>query len=225
MWKLLIAALFCYGVFLYYQRPPAPVVLNDHKGWMETQTPDSILIYINQHRHLAIQEMQRAKVPASITLSQAILESRFGTSLLAQHANNHFGIKANPHWDGNDRHCAYTHEWSKQKEGMYPAFACFRRYANTAEGYAGHSDFLTNRPRYAPLFQLAITDWKGWAKGLQKAGYATDPTYASKLIALVERYHLQQFDLVPAPNSTPVILQQHSTKAASLSNTLPLPSQ
>lgn len=225
MWKLLIAALLCYGVFLYCQRPPTPIVLNDHEGWVETQTPDSIILYINQHRQLAIKEMQRTGIPASITLGQAILESRFGTSLLAQHANNHFGIKSNPHWDSNDRHCAYTHEWSNHKKGMYPAFACFRRYVSIEEGYADHSDFLTTRPRYANLFKLALTDWQGWAKGLQAAGYATDPTYASKLIDLVQRYDLQQFDTPSSPSPTKVTLQQHSAKATGLSNTLPLRSQ
>lgn len=215
MWKLLVAALFCYGLFLYWQSPKIAVVLDDHEGWMSTQVADSILIYIKEHQALAVYEMQRAQIPASITLSQAILESRYGTSLLALHAHNHFGIKANPHWDGHDRHCAYTYEWSNRRAGMYPTFACFRRYADIETGYAGHSDFLTNRPRYAALFKLARTDWRAWAQGLQAAGYATDPTYAEKLIALVERYQLQRFDQIATPIPQPVSLQ-HNT------NSLPL---
>lgn len=224
MWKLLMAALIAYGLFLYWQTPPTAVVLDDHEGWVHTQSPDSVLLYIKKHQHLAIQEMQKAHIPASITLSQAILESRFGTSLLAQQANNHFGIKANPHWDGKDRHCAYTHEWSSQKKGMYPAFACFRRYNSIEEGYADHSDFLTTRPRYAALFKLPPTDWQAWAKGLQAAGYATDPDYATKLIAIVEHYQLQHFD-TPPPNSQPASYKQHSTRANSSFNQLPLVQQ
>lgn len=212
MWKVLLVALLCYGLFLYWQPSKGPVVLDDHEGWMKTNTPDSILLYVNQYRDLALQEMQRAKIPASITLGQAILESRFGTSQLAVHANNHFGIKASPNWDGKDRHCAYTYEWNQQKKGMYPAFACFRRYSDVEQCYIDHSEFLITRPWYDALFLLDSTDWKAWAKGLQKAGYATDPNYAAKLINLIERYQLQQIDQA-TPNPTTVTLEQHSTRA------------
>lgn len=203
MWKLLLAALFCYGIFLYLNSSETSIVLGDHEGWVTTQTSDSILIYIDQHSALAVQEMQRANIPASIILSQAILESRFGTSLLAQHANNHFGIKASSDWNGNDRHCTYTQEWNSYRESAYSTFACFRRYPNIEEGYADHSNFLTTRPWYADLFKLPPTDWQSWAKGLQAAGYATDPQYAAKLISLVKRYRLQRFDqATPLPPSS-----------------------
>jgi flagellum-specific peptidoglycan hydrolase FlgJ len=218
MWKLLAVALLCYGLFVYWQSPLAPTLFGEGDAG-DLVLRDSIVLYIEQHSALAVAEMQRARIPASITLSQAILESRFGTSLLAQHANNHFGIKANPHWDGNDRHCAYSYEWSARRNGMYPAFSCFRRYKTTQASYSDHSDFLTTRPYYTNLFQLPLHDWRAWAEGLQAAGYATDPNYATKLIDLVERYDLQRFDqrLSKVQSAT---LQQHS-RAKRLSQTPP----
>ncbi len=225
MWKLFAAVLLCYGLFLYWLPPTKVSSLWGDGASANTLLLDSIVLYIDQHSDLAVEEMHRTRIPASITLSQAILESRFGTSLLAQHANNHFGIKSNPHWDGDDRHCTYSYEWSSRREGMYPAFSCFRRYPNIEAGYTGHSNFLTDRPRYAGLFELSPLDWRAWAEGLQAAGYATDPEYAAKLIDLVERYNLQRFDQAIAPQAQPATLQQHSLRAKRPSNPSSMPQQ
>lgn len=155
---------------------------------------DSLKAYIQQHAKLAVAEMHRAKIPASITLAQAILESHYGTSALAQHANNHFGIKITPEQDTTAKHCLYSYEWIASKKRSVLVLSCFRSYQNVAGSFASHSDFLSQRPYYTALFDLELKDFQGWAKGLQKAGYATDPGYAQKLIGLIQRYQLDQYD-------------------------------
>lgn len=138
--------------------------------------------YIRQYSHLAVQEEQKYKIPASITLAQALLESAAGQSLLARESNNHFGIKCHE-WDGK----RYYKDAEKPNE-------CFRKYGSVADSYRDHSLFLTGRPRYAPLFDLKKTDYVKWAKGLQSCGYATDKQYAGKLIRLIETYDLHRYD-------------------------------
>ena len=141
------------------------------------------LIYIERYSALAVEEMQRSGVPASITLAQGLLESRYGLSELAMYGNNHFGIKCH-NWAGRKLY----HDDDRKSE-------CFRSYESPEESFRDHSDFLRFRDRYKFLFNLDPTDYKGWAHGLKKAGYATDPAYPQKLIKLIEDYSLYRFDL------------------------------
>ena len=140
------------------------------------------LDYIERFRHIAVQEMNKYGIPASITLAQGLLESGNGNSSLAVQANNHFGIKCNSDWKGRTIY--------KDDDAVGE---CFRVYNTPEESYRDHSEFLL-RKRYAPLFQLDRNDYEGWAHGLKKAGYATNPRYAELLISLIERYELHQFD-------------------------------
>ncbi len=148
--------------------------------------------YIIQYQDIAVAEMLRSGVPASIKLAQAILESNAGHSTLAIKAHNHFGIKCGGSWNGKTYHRADDdyHNGKLVK-------SCFREFNSVLECYEAHSDFLTDSGktgRYGPLFSLDITDYKGWAKGLSKAGYATDPQYATRLITLIDKYELYRFD-------------------------------
>ena len=138
--------------------------------------------YINTWKNLAISEMKRSGIPASITLAQGMLESGNGNSPLAVKSNNHFGIKCHG-WEGKE----IFHDDDEAGE-------CFRHYKNAKESYLDHTDFLMSRSRYAFLFEYKPTDYKNWAKGLSKAGYATDPQYAQKLIDRIESYELYQYD-------------------------------
>ena len=141
------------------------------------------LSYIEQYAPLAIAEMQRTGVPASITLAQALVESGAGRSPLAVQANNHFGIKCHEEWDGE----TFYKDDDSAKE-------CFRAYASAEESFRAHSDFLRSRERYQSLFELEPTDYKAWARGLKKAGYATDARYANKLIDSIEDFQLYRYD-------------------------------
>lgn len=148
-----------------------------------TQKKKETLDYIERYKDIAMEEMQKDKIPASITLAQGILESGNGQSKLAKQGNNHFGIKCHSDWKGKRMH----------QDDDAPN-ECFRVYDNAEDSYRDHSKFLKNGTRYKSLFDLSITDYKGWAKGLKKAGYATLPTYATVLINLIETYDLQQYD-------------------------------
>ena len=141
--------------------------------------------YISKYKDIAIQEMNEFGIPASITLAQGILESGDGNSELAQKANNHFGIKCRGDWTGKKVY----HDDDRKNE-------CFRKYGSPFESYRDHSLFLRNGQRYAFLFDLEPTDYKGWAKGLKQAGYATNPKYDDLLIRLIEENHLHQYDLI-----------------------------
>ena len=138
--------------------------------------------YINQYRDLAIEQMLKYKIPASITLAQGLRESGAGYSELATKGNNHFGIKCHG-WKGRKSY----HDDDERQE-------CFRAYNNVYESYEDHSVLLTTQPRYSMLFSINKTDYKGWAHGLKKCGYATSPTYAQKLIGIIELYKLHQYD-------------------------------
>lgn len=140
--------------------------------------------YISMYKDIAMEEMRIYRIPASITLAQGILESAHGNSELAKNANNHFGIKCHLEWDGK----TYTMDDDRKNE-------CFRKYSNPEESYADHSLFLTTRDRYAGLFTLDITDYKRWAHGLKKAGYATNPRYPELLIRIIEDHELYHYDL------------------------------
>lgn len=138
--------------------------------------------YIEKYSAIAVEEMYRSGVPASITLAQGLLESDCGRSELAVKGNNHFGIKCHD-WKG--RRIYYDDDRMNE---------CFRKYAHAEASFKDHSDFLRYRDRYKFLFDLNPTDYKGWAYGLKKAGYATDPAYPKKLIRLIEEYDLTRFD-------------------------------
>ena len=139
--------------------------------------------YIEEYHKLAIKEMGRVGIPASITLAQGMLESGNGNSNLARKSNNHFGIKCHSDWNGKKVY----HDDDRKGE-------CFRKYKTVYQSYIDHSDFLTGKKRYASLFDLKMTDYKAWAKGLKKAGYATDPRYAHRLIDIIEENNLDRFD-------------------------------
>ena len=139
--------------------------------------------YIKIYAPLAVEQMQQHKIPASITLAQGLLESGAGYSELARKSNNHFGIKCGGNWKGR----TVRHDDDRRQE-------CFRAYRHPKESYEDHSIFLKRGARYAFLFDLKITDYKGWARGLKKAGYATDPSYANRLITIIEDYELYKYD-------------------------------
>lgn len=140
---------------------------------------EDIVYYITQYADIAINEMVRTGVPASIKIAQGILETQAGKSKLVAESNNHFGIKCKSNWDGPKVY----HDDDAQGE-------CFRKYKDAISSYKDHSDFLKLQPRYASLFELDVDDYKGWAWGLKKAGYATNPIYAETLIKFIEDYQL-----------------------------------
>lgn len=143
---------------------------------------DDYITYINQYKEIAISQMNKYHIPASITLAQALLESGAGKSELARKSNNHFGIKCH-NWDGKRTY----HDDDAEDE-------CFRVYKNVADSYEDHSIFLATKERYTFLFKFEQTDYVSWARGLKQAGYATSPTYATKLIEIIERYDLNRYD-------------------------------
>lgn len=144
--------------------------------------------YLTKYKSIAIEEMNRTGIPASITLAQGMYESGFGKSELAVKGNNHFGIKCKSNWTGAKMY--YTDDEPDE---------CFRKYNTSRESYRDHSDFLVNRDYYRSLFDLPRTDYKAWANGLKKAGYATDPNYSSKLIAIIQRFKLYEYDYIQLP--------------------------
>ena len=148
--------------------------------------------YIDKYSKIAVREMQRVGIPASITLAQGILESGDGNSTLARKANNHFGIKCHKDWKGE----------SMYRDDDRPN-ECFRAYKDADLSFVDHSEFLCTHKRYAFLFEYGTTDYKSWAKGLKQAGYATSPTYAERLIQIIEANNLQRFDKNVQPESTP----------------------
>lgn len=165
--------------------------------------PKTVQEYIDKFSAVAQNNMRDFKIPASITLAQGILESGSGKGRLCLEANNHFGIKCHKGWTGP----SISHDDDAKGE-------CFRKYDDPADSYRDHSLFLTSRSRYADLFQLDILDYKAWAKGLKKAGYATDPKYPSKLISIIERYNLHQYDNGVASSNTSENKSKNTTEIA-----------
>lgn len=159
--------------------------------------------YIETYKDIAIQKMREYRIPASITLAQGILESGSGNSDLARRANNHFGIKCHS-WKGKK---FYQDDDHKNE--------CFRRYRSPEESFRDHSLFLTQRSRYASLFDLEITDYKAWAYGLKKAGYATNPKYPQLLIRIIEEYQLYAYDR----GNNPIFLTKKNSKKATSAET------
>ena len=158
--------------------------------------------YVEKYAPMAVREMLRSGVPASITLAQGMLESGNGESKLATQANNHFGIKCHKGWEGKTIH----HDDDARGE-------CFRVYDSVEESYRDHSDFLRYRDRYKFLFDLDRTDYKGWAYGLKKAGYATDPSYPAKLIRYIEENNLSRFDVLKEVEAEEMPLPPHRIEA------------
>jgi len=170
---------------------------------------EQVTQYVMQYKDIAQQNMKSHGVPASVTLAQGILESGAGRGKLAVTANNHFGIKCHTDWTGDK---IYHDDDSEQE--------CFRKYTQASESFNDHSVFLTTRGRYAALFKLEKDDYEGWAKGLRAAGYATDPKYPEKLIGLIQRFNLSQYDTevlggsykpvkdVPAPTPVPAVVSK-----------------
>lgn len=165
--------------------------------------------YINSYKDLAIQEMIRTGVPASIKLAQGILESQFGESTLAKNANNHFGIKCKTEWTGDK---VFQDDDAKGE--------CFRVYKSAEESYRDHSDFLKTRPHYSFLFKLELTDITGWAYGLKRAGYATNKTYPEKLLRVIEDYQLNQYTIqgiaMMENKTAPIVATVQNTTAANV---------
>jgi Mannosyl-glycoprotein endo-beta-N-acetylglucosaminidase/LysM domain len=155
----------------------------------------SVEEYISTYRNVAVAEMKRSGIPASVTLAQGILETEHGNSELVKKSNNHFGIKCKSDWTGE----SVRHTDDAPNE-------CFRKYPNAADSYKDHSDYLKTSPRYASLFQLDPSDYKGWAFGLKRAGYATNPRYPQIVISNIEKYNLQQYDTVTGEIATDVAI-------------------
>lgn len=166
---------------------------------------DVVFAYINDFKNIAKGNMKDYGIPASIILAQGILESGAGRGDLAKRSNNHFGIKCHTGWEGEK---VYHDDDAAQE--------CFRKYKDPAESYKDHALFLTGRSRYSSLFQLGKDDYEAWAKGLRKAGYATDPKYPEKLISYIEKYNLHQYDAeVLGNNYTPF---DNATKPIEIAN-------
>jgi len=165
-----------------------PLIISSCRPARQTIQPSAgepnAAAYIAKYRDIAISEMIRTGVPASITLAQGMIESDFGRSTLAREGNNHFGIKCHSDWKGP----VIRHHDDRRNE-------CFRKYQRPEDSFYDHSDFLRSGSRYGSLFDLAVTDYKGWARGLKKAGYATNPDYANLLIRKIEEMDLSYYDL------------------------------
>jgi LysM repeat protein len=166
-------------------------ILSNSFCYAQNTTLQDITDYIQTYKAAAIEEMQRAKIPASITLAQGLHESGNGKSVLAREAKNHFGIKCHKEWNGK----TYTYDDDAKGE-------CFRVYDDAFTSYRDHSDFLTSRTRYADLFTYPINDYKSWAYGLKAAGYATNPKYAEIIIRTIEENKLYEYDVVIAPDKS-----------------------
>jgi LysM repeat protein len=172
--RILILVLMALLASCRAARPPVSTTYSN--GVAET--------YVDRFKDLAVSEMIRTGIPASITLAQGMVESNYGRSTLAREANNHFGIKCHNGWSGP----SVRHHDDRRNE-------CFRKYRSADESYYDHSEFLRTGSRYTFLFKLETTDYKGWARGLKQAGYATNPDYANMLIRKIEEHNLQRFDL------------------------------
>ncbi len=172
--RLLTRIISCFCLFINGTTTSAQI--NDFE--------EAVKSYITTYREIAVKEMMEYRIPASITLAQGIYESNAGRSRIAKEANNHFGIKCHIEWTGN----TFFQDDETQNE-------CFRKYSNPEESFRDHSYFLSQRDRYKPLFNLKITDYKGWANGLKACGYATNPQYAEHLIKTIEEYQLYQLDI------------------------------
>jgi LysM repeat protein len=167
----------------------------------------SVEEYVSTYHNIAIAEMKRSGIPASVTLAQGILETEHGNSDLVKKSNNHFGIKCKSTWTGE----SVRHTDDAPNE-------CFRKYPNAADSYKDHSDYLKTSPRYASLFELDPSDYKGWAYGLKRAGYATNPRYPQIVISNIEKYNLQQYDTVTGFVNTNIVVTKNSEEESVVKN-------
>lgn len=151
--------------------------------------------YITNYKELAVVEMYRTGIPASITLAQGLHESHYGTSKLAKEANNHFGIKCKSYWTGK----TYYHKDDDFNKKGQLVESCFRAYGSDIDSYIDRSNFLMQTERYSSLFENERTDYIAWAYGLKYCGYATDEGYSQKLISKIEKYNLQIYDTSEDP--------------------------
>lgn len=156
----------------------------------ENPVDSRVLTYIETYKYIAIDEMVRTGIPASITMAQAIVESNAGISTLARESNNHFGIKCKNYWEGD----AYYHPDDDRDANGKLIASCFRSYDSVTESYIDHSNFLSVTEHYQPLFVYDKTEYELWAGGLELCGYATDDAYAEKLIRTIELYDLHELD-------------------------------
>ena len=163
----------------------------------------SVYQYIDKYKDIAIAEMQRTGIPASIKIGQAILESSHGNSKLSRNSNNHFGIKCKKEWTGDK----YYHKDDDRNKRGKLIKSCFRVYSSVPDSYIDHSNFLLTRERYAGLFKLSETDYKGWAKELRRSGYATATHYADKLISIIEKNELYTLDF---RNANPIVANTYT---------------
>ena len=190
------------------------LVIGTMSSWAQKQDL-TYLAYIEEWKAIAIQEQEDYGIPASITMAQALLESQAGQSELALNAKNHFGIKCTNEWFGG----VYYHDDDKKDD-------CFRQYGNAAESFKDHSIFL-KRPRYSTCFEIAVEDYEGWARRLKECGYATDPSYAPKLIKLIEDYRLDTLTVsqtVRRPQAEPAErAQKENAGAGSVAKPAPKP--
>ena len=166
-----------------YLNAKSDAIFESYKKEYKGQVNDFTIAYIGTYKNIAIDKMEKYNIPASITLAQGILESGNGLSTLAKKSNNHFGIKCHSGWKGK----RVYHDDDKKGE-------CFRKYPTPEGSFNDHSIFLTGRGRYEFLFDLKPDDYKAWAKGLKKAGYATDRKYPKKLISFIETFELYKYD-------------------------------
>ena len=179
MFRPLYISLVIVSIIIFSSCRPARTVVSP------ARTEPTAQGYIDKYKDLAVSEMRRTGVPASITLAQGMIESNFGMSTLAREGNNHFGIKCHNDWKGP----TIRHHDDRRNE-------CFRKYKRPEDSFYDHSDFLKSGSRYRFLFDLSPTDYKAWARGLKKAGYATNPDYANMLIRKIEENDLHYFDMV-----------------------------
>jgi LysM repeat protein len=179
-------------------------------GTMVHAQREKVQAYVNQYKDLAMAEMRRTGVPASITLAQGILESQSGESKLAQKSNNHFGIKCKTEWTGEKTY----HDDDLRQE-------CFRVYPSVEDSYKDHSDFLKNREYYTALFKLDPTDDKGWAYGLKKAGYATEKDYPTRLLKLINDFELHQYSVQALENKDLSVSNARVETKAPIAQTTP----
>ena len=156
--------------------------------------PPHVIRYIENYAEIAIREMHRSGIPASVILAQGIQESSWGQGTLSKNSNNHFGIKCKNTWTGPTY---YIEDDDYQNGALIKS--CFRVYSSVEESYIDHTNFLVDGGRYQPLFSYSKTDYENWSKGLKKCGYATDPNYAIKLIGNIEKYGLYKYDFIEAP--------------------------
>ena len=173
-------------------------------GSFSFRTMNTKEMYLEQFKFIAISEMQRSGIPASIKMAQGMMESQAGRSELAMNANNHFGIKCKSTWNG----ATYLYIDDDKDTAGNLTHSCFRMYNSAEDSYVDHTEFIIGRSRYKELFSLSKFDFESWANGLKRCGYASDPLYAKKLIDLIKKYNLQSLDQEADPLAYDLYIKQ-----------------